>query len=150
MDRFDLVYAFGVLHHTPDTRMAIAEIHRVLKPGGNTIVALYHRNSWFFWFKKIIWDGLLRGWLFRKWWRRLMAEIEFHSEINDAIPIVKVYSRRQVFRLFSMFQSRKIVVCHVDASHFRLLRPLIKYVGGRILERWLGWGGWYVVIHAQK
>jgi ubiquinone/menaquinone biosynthesis C-methylase UbiE len=31
---FDAVFAFGVIHHTEDWRMAIREIQRVLKPGG--------------------------------------------------------------------------------------------------------------------
>src|SRR5262249_41363801 len=29
---FDIVYSHGVLHHTPDTRAAVAEVYRVLKP----------------------------------------------------------------------------------------------------------------------
>ncbi|HKO97205.1 MAG TPA: methyltransferase domain-containing protein [Pyrinomonadaceae bacterium] len=43
---FDLVYSHGVLHHTPETRKAIKEIHRVLRPGGRAVVMLYHRNSY--------------------------------------------------------------------------------------------------------
>ena len=37
---FDVVYSFGVLHHTPDTAGAVREIHRVLRPGGLAIVGL--------------------------------------------------------------------------------------------------------------
>ena len=44
-DSFDCVCSMGVLHHTPDTAGAFAEIRRVLKPGGRFIVMLYHRNS---------------------------------------------------------------------------------------------------------
>jgi ubiquinone/menaquinone biosynthesis C-methylase UbiE len=46
---FDLVYSHGVLHHTPDTEKAIAEIYRVLKPGGRAIVMLYHKHSYNYW-----------------------------------------------------------------------------------------------------
>ena len=42
---FDAVYSYGVLHHTPHPSRAIREVYRVLKPGGQAIVMLYHRHS---------------------------------------------------------------------------------------------------------
>ena len=44
-ETFDCVYCFGVLHHIPDVETALAEIHRVLKPGGRVMAMLYHRDS---------------------------------------------------------------------------------------------------------
>lgn len=42
---FDLVYAYGVLHHSPDTARALAEAHRVLKVGGELKVMVYSEFS---------------------------------------------------------------------------------------------------------
>ena len=42
---FDLVYSYGVIHHTPETMRAVEEFHRVLRPGGTALVMLYHRSS---------------------------------------------------------------------------------------------------------
>lgn len=39
---FDRVYSWGVLHHSPDTPKAIAEVLRVLKPGGVANIMVYH------------------------------------------------------------------------------------------------------------
>ena len=36
---FDIVYSWGVLHHTPDTQKAFAEAARVLRPGGAVAAA---------------------------------------------------------------------------------------------------------------
>ncbi|MCA9690443.1 MAG: class I SAM-dependent methyltransferase [Myxococcales bacterium] len=42
---FDIVYSWGVLHHSPDTAKAIDEVRRVLRPGGVARLALYHTRS---------------------------------------------------------------------------------------------------------
>jgi SAM-dependent methyltransferase len=42
---FDLVYSWGVIHHSPNTPQAAREILRVLKPGGSFKVMIYHKWS---------------------------------------------------------------------------------------------------------
>ncbi len=42
---FDLVYSYGVLHHTPNTNRAIGQVWRVLKPGGVVRLMLYQHPS---------------------------------------------------------------------------------------------------------
>ncbi|MEQ1847689.1 MAG: class I SAM-dependent methyltransferase, partial [Nitrospira sp.] len=42
---FDLVYSYGVLHHSPNTPMAIREVYRVLRPGGTARIMIYHKYS---------------------------------------------------------------------------------------------------------
>ena len=44
-DHFDVVYSWGVLHHSPDTPRAISEVWRVLKPGGLAKIMIYHKHS---------------------------------------------------------------------------------------------------------
>jgi SAM-dependent methyltransferase len=42
---FDIVYSWGVLHHSPNTTQAFLEAHRVLRPGGVLRAMIYHRPS---------------------------------------------------------------------------------------------------------
>lgn len=42
---FDVVYSWGVIHHSPDTARAAREILRVLRPGGRFAVMVYQRRS---------------------------------------------------------------------------------------------------------
>ena len=59
-DTFDLVYSWGVLHHTPDTTRAFTETLRVLKAGSTLRAMVYHTPSWTGW---MLWirHALLRG-----------------------------------------------------------------------------------------
>jgi ubiquinone/menaquinone biosynthesis C-methylase UbiE len=43
---FDFIWSWGVIHHSADTRRVLAEMSRVLRPGGRATVMVYHRNWW--------------------------------------------------------------------------------------------------------
>jgi 2-polyprenyl-3-methyl-5-hydroxy-6-metoxy-1,4-benzoquinol methylase len=61
---FDFVLSWGVLHHSENTERALAEVRRVLRPGGRGMMMVYHRNSLVFWLKGLYWL-LARGRIFR-------------------------------------------------------------------------------------
>jgi ubiquinone/menaquinone biosynthesis C-methylase UbiE len=44
-ESFDLVYSFKVLAHVPEIREALAEMSRVLKPGGYLVAEFYNAHS---------------------------------------------------------------------------------------------------------
>ncbi len=146
---FDVVYSFGVLHHTPGTQTAIDEAHRVLKPGGHAIIAMYHRDSAFFWFHTIFLRGIVKAGIVRHGYRRLVADIEQHQH-TDALPLVKVYSRRQLRRMFAGFRSVETEVHHLDASHFSYLAPLVRRLPISWMEAVSHHFGWYVFAKATK
>ncbi len=98
-ESFHLVYSWGVLHHSPDTPKAIAEVYRVLKPGGLAKVMIYHKWSivgLMLWLRY----GLLRG----RPWRSLCRIYAEHLES----PGTKAYSFAEAYRLFAQFTDVKI------------------------------------------
>jgi ubiquinone/menaquinone biosynthesis C-methylase UbiE len=61
---FDFAYSWGVLHHTSDMARAVAEMGRVLKPGGNGMMMVYHRQSVVYYLHGLFWL-VFRGKLFQ-------------------------------------------------------------------------------------
>ncbi|MBI3999145.1 MAG: class I SAM-dependent methyltransferase [Candidatus Omnitrophica bacterium] len=62
---FDLVWSWGVIHHSADPRCVLKEIYRVLKPGGMAVIMVYHRSFWNYYVLGGICHGLMGGDLFR-------------------------------------------------------------------------------------
>ncbi len=139
-ESFDVFYSNGVLHHTPDTEGAVREAHRVLKPAGTAKVMLYYRNSWAYWVDLILKQGIVRRELFRgASVSELLSKYVEYSSTGNARPLVKVYSRREVRSMFSMFRNVKVEV-------EQLTRPEIYFVGKfipegifRSMRRSIGW-----------
>lgn len=143
---FDVVYSFGVLHHTPDTQRAVREIHRVLKPGGRAIVMLYHRASLYYWGSLFFKHGILRGEFFKENMAGIMSRHVEYSE-TDGRPLVKAYTRDEARGMFSDFRD-----CHLQVNQLtrRELRPVGRFIPEALFQ-WLAVNfGWNLLITATK
>jgi len=93
---FDIVYSYGVLHHSPDTARALAEVRRVLKSGGTALIMLYNLRSWTAW---NVWAiqclARLRPWKSPRW------AIFNHLES----PGTKAYTESETRQLFTDFET---------------------------------------------
>ena len=93
---FDVVYSWGVIHHSARPEQIIGEIHRVLKPGGVFIGMMYGRHSMTvlrFWVR----FALLRG----RPWRSFREVIATHVESTGT----KAYTVRELERMFAAFRN---------------------------------------------
>jgi ubiquinone/menaquinone biosynthesis C-methylase UbiE len=146
---FDVVYTFGVLHHTPDIGKAANEIFRVLRPGGETWVGLYHRYSAFFLIQTLLVRGILRGQLFKMDYRKFLARIESSrdGERREATVLVRLFSKRNLLEVFSRFCEPRIYVRHLFPTMFYPLHRLVSETAAKKLEPHLGW---YIWLHAKK
>src|SRR5687768_11974049 len=84
---FDVVYAHGVLQYTADVEKMVAEIHRVVKPGGEVVVMVYNRNSWL----------------------NLMRRVTKVSLEHEDAPVLKKYSISELKQFLKPFKNYRIV-----------------------------------------
>jgi len=125
---FDVVYSFGVLHHTPDTEKSVAEVHRVLKLGGLAVIMLYHTNS-------------------LNYVAHQMLGIPADGNRNDPVPIARTYTRKSAYRLFNQFSEVKMEVEYLFGTGWGTVNKLIPrrlhhFLGNRV--------GWHLLIFAKK
>jgi SAM-dependent methyltransferase len=107
------VTSAGVLHHTPDTERAIAEVRRVLKPGGRAVIALYYRSfllrqpAWFF--TKLALRLLLNRVPGRTEMIKEPSVDEFVRKWDgDGNPVGKAYDKKALRRLFAAFEIERL------------------------------------------
>jgi SAM-dependent methyltransferase len=169
---FDVVYSFGVLHHIPEAHKAVAEIHRVLKPGGVLLVMVYNRTSINYaveimflrrigvrllalpgvseWLARIGFprEKLERHASLRKQRGRMSPE-EWLSRNTDGPdnPYSRVYDAAEIEALLAPFDIAAHDVYFFDRRHWGPLGGLLpRFVVDVLGRRW----GWHRVVRARK
>lgn len=122
-DFFDLVYSWGVLHHTPDTKRAIAEAVRVTKPGGTIKLMLYNRRSLVS-VKYYIYFAMLKG----KPLRSITDVLYYNMESIGT----KAYTQREIRQMLAQLPVENLVI-DAAASVREFGRPLDTTMKRRVL-----------------
>jgi|SRR6476661_6646067 SAM-dependent methyltransferase len=172
-DSFDHVYSFGVIHHTPAPPAVVAEILRVLKPGGTLTVMLYNRTSINYYIEIMFLRKLGRLLLRPSWGPKVLSacfrlpreKLEGHRQNllrfphptreqwlsmntdGPECPLSRVYSAHEVRDLFSQFADVETDVHHFDRSHWPIVGGLM---GDRVAEMIGRRFGWCRMTYARK
>lgn len=131
-DTFERVYSWGVLHHTPETRKAVHEALRVLRPGGTFCIMMYSRHSWLSYGLWVRW-GLLRGRPFNS----LSGILWDHMESSGTKGFTKSEVGEMVAGMENL-QIEKVGTCYDR----KVAGPLVKSTGSAL--------GWFMVIRGRK
>lgn len=151
---FDIAFSNGVLHHVPDIERAIAEIYRVLKPGGEAFIILYNKNSLFYRLTLTVWQHYIKDWRRREPLETKLRRIEANQA--GELPLVRVYTRAQSEALLRAagFESVSSAVRKLVWEDFPISTGPLGAVLRAVPERWLHrlghWCGWYVIVQGRK
>jgi ubiquinone/menaquinone biosynthesis C-methylase UbiE len=118
----DVVYSSGVLHHSPDIARSIAEIHRVLKPGGKAYVMLYATWSIMFVQMRLI---------------RSMGEKAWETE-NRRNPHTTTYTTRECREMFKCFKDVTIKKTGASVRQVMVIGRMLPTRFDRFLDPYLG------------
>jgi SAM-dependent methyltransferase len=130
---FDVVYSWGVVHHSERPEAIVREIGRVLKPGGvfkGMVYGLYSPLVLRTWVK----NALLRG----RPWRGLRDVVWNHVESKGT----KAYTEAEVRRLLSPFSRIELQRVATVYDGERLPR----FVANALPDRF----GWFIPFRAYK
>ncbi|HVO58778.1 MAG TPA: class I SAM-dependent methyltransferase [Dongiaceae bacterium] len=121
---YDLIYSFGVIHHTPHPERVLGQARQYAAAGSTLKVMVYHRFSW-----KVLW--IVLGYGKGQFWRtaELVAR---NSEAQTGCPVTYTYSRREARRLV---ESRGFRVTDLFADHIFPYR-IADYVQYRYIKAW--------------
>ena len=148
---FDLVYSWGVIHHSPNTKQAAGEILRVLRPGGKFRVMIYHKFS-FVGYMLWIRYALLK---LKPW----MSLAEIYSKYLES-PGTKAYTTSDAKKLFGGASriSCRTVLTHGDLltsdagqRHRGLMLTVAKLVWPRrLIQMFFPNHGLFMLIEGEK
>lgn len=102
---YDLVYSFGVIHHTPNPTVAIQEIKKYMKPGSILKIMVYNRWSW-----KVLGIIIKHGW--RHLWD-IDRSISMYSEAQTGCPVTYTFTKRSIAKLLDGFKIESMEIEHI-------------------------------------
>jgi ubiquinone/menaquinone biosynthesis C-methylase UbiE len=141
---FDLVYSWGVIHHSPNTFRALQELIRVAKPGGTIKVMIYNRRSLFAVYQYLK-SGLLKG-------KPFMSFTEILHNHQES-PGTQAFTFKEAREFIDQCPVKLNHISAPATQHDLLYykSPFVKAIAYIFACLW-GWNtsGWFMMIELEK
>jgi len=150
VEPYDLIYSFGVIHHTPHPERVVEQMRHYAKPGTTIKLMVYHRHSW-----KVFW--ILMGYGKGQLWK-LEELVAQHSEAQTGCPVTYTYTRAEGRRLIesSGFHLTEAFVDHIfpyripEYVKYEYVKDFPWNVAPDRLRRWMDQHfGWHLCLTAE-
>jgi 2-polyprenyl-3-methyl-5-hydroxy-6-metoxy-1,4-benzoquinol methylase len=147
---YDLIYSFGVIHHTPRPDRALSEMRKLAAPGATLKLMVYHRRSW-----KVLWIALKEG---RGRFSNLDELVATHSEAQTGCPVTFTYTRHggREFAERAGFRVEDVAVDHVfpyrirDYVEYRYVKePYFRWMPEPLFRAFEQRFGWHLLVTAK-
>ena len=150
VEAYDLIYSFGVIHHTPHPRKVLEQLKEYTRPGTTVKIMVYHRRSY-----RVAWIMLAEG---RGQFWKLADLVAKNSEAQTGCPVTYTYTRGEGRKLLELhgFHVTDVRVEHIFPY---LIRDYVEYrYVKKLYFRWLPQGlfralerqfGWHLLLTAE-
>jgi 2-polyprenyl-3-methyl-5-hydroxy-6-metoxy-1,4-benzoquinol methylase len=146
---FDFVWSWGVIHHSRSTELILAEITRVLRPGGRILIMVYYKPSLVYYLHA----GLIRGILLGKLWRHSLRDI--YTAASDGF-YARVFTKKELRGLLEPnYTNLRMSIVGLKPELFPMPRTHLKEQLEELTPDWLASAvlsrcGSMIVVEAEK
>jgi 2-polyprenyl-3-methyl-5-hydroxy-6-metoxy-1,4-benzoquinol methylase len=137
VEPYDLVYTWGVIHHSPDPGKILSEARKYMKPGTTLKVMVYATNSW----------------------KNYMVEAGLDQpEAQYGCPIVHTYTHQQIQDLIGTgFEIKSITQDHIFSYEIEsykkgvyVRQPWFMHMSDEMFKTLEQRLGWHLMVTAEK
>ena len=149
VEEYDLIYSFGVIHHTPNPNKVFEEIKKYMSKETEVKIMMYSKYSW-----KTFDFFIKHGHKFKY---NLNKTIQYYAEAQLDCPIAYVYTKEDIKKVLDDFQIINIKKDHIFPyvikdykKHIYNKKFIFKIIPKVIFKKIESLLGWHMLITFKK